>query len=532
MKHNIKVPVGLIAACLKGFAVLLMCGMMYSVNAGSISFDMDTYAETPGNQVNVTIHFDFTDQAMLGGGFNVIYDPSVLEFVSYTRNIGPEVQDAASPIGSLQSPGNYLGAGVGTFDFFTGINTAGDIGTFVFNVLGAGGDGGCGATLCLTPVDTNPMTSLDGQDVTVEVFSNGITASTILNSNGVCGDSSPDLGEECDDGNVSNGDGCDATCTVEAGFNCTAAIAGMPPSIPPTPSMCFFGVCGDSNVDAGEECDDGNQISGDGCSAGCTVELTDTDGDGIPDIDDVCPTDPSNDADDDGVCGGVDNCPTVPNADQADADGDGVGNVCTTDIDDDLDFWNNDLDNCPQVPNTDQADTDGDAMGDACDVCALDPANDGDGDGVCGDIDNCPTQSNADQADTPDGDGMGNICDSDDDNDGIDDMADNCPLDSNPSQLDFDGDNEGDVCDSDVDGDGVNEAVDECPATPVGDVTNQLGCGVAQLCPCDNNWKNHGGYVKCVAHTSEDFLDAGLITELEKDGIVSTAGQSSCGSKK
>ncbi len=47
-----------------------------------------------------------------------------------------------------------------------------------------------------------------------------------LRGGGVCGDSSPDAGEECDDGNLANGDGCSATCLYEVGFDCTDAIAG------------------------------------------------------------------------------------------------------------------------------------------------------------------------------------------------------------------------------------------------------------------------------------------------------------------
>ena len=37
----------------------------------------------------------------------------------------------------------------------------------------------------------------------------------------VCGDSILDLGEMCDDGNSINGDGCSASCQVESGFACT-----------------------------------------------------------------------------------------------------------------------------------------------------------------------------------------------------------------------------------------------------------------------------------------------------------------------
>ena len=85
------------------------------------------------------------------------------------------------------------------------------------------------------------------------------------------------------------------------------------------------------------------------------------------------------------------------------------------------------------------------------------------------------------------------------------------------------------MCDLDLDGDGVVDADDACVPTPQGEVVNATGCSIAQLCPCDNEWKNHGKYVSCVAHTTKDFVDLGLITNGEKDAIVSAAGQSSCG---
>ncbi len=88
------------------------------------------------------------------------------------------------------------------------------------------------------------------------------------------------------------------------------------------------------------------------------------------------------------------------------------------------------------------------------------------------------------------------------------------------------------MCDADVDGDGVVDSEDACLLSPVGAPVNAGGCSISGLCPCDNNWKNHGAYVRCVAHTSGDFLAAGLVTDVEKDTIVSTAGMSSCGAKK
>lgn len=74
---------------------------------------------------------------------------------------------------------------------------------------------------------------------------------------------------------------------------------------------------------------------------------------------------------------------------------------------------------------------------------------DADGDTIIDSIDNCPNQSNPDQLDT-DGDGEGDVCDTDDDNDGVLDNEDNCPLAANPNQEDLDNDGIGDVCDDDL----------------------------------------------------------------------------------
>jgi Thrombospondin type 3 repeat/Lectin C-type domain len=155
---------------------------------------------------------------------------------------------------------------------------------------------------------------------------------------------------------------------------------------------------------------------------------------------------------------------------------------------------------------------------------------DEDGDGITDDEDNCPDTPNPDQADS-DGDGVGNACDDDDDNDGVVDDADNCPLAPNAGQTDSDGDGVGNACDADDDNDGVIDGADSCPDTLDGEVVNANGCAIAQLCPCENPWKNHGAYVSCVAHAAEDFVEAGRITAAEKDAIVAEAAQSACGQK-
>ena len=66
------------------------------------------------------------------------------------------------------------------------------------------------------------------------------------------------LGELCDDGNTVTGDGCSATCTIQTGWTC------------PTPGAACNGICGDLLVVGSEECDAGP--SG-GSSSDCTVSF-------------------------------------------------------------------------------------------------------------------------------------------------------------------------------------------------------------------------------------------------------------------
>ena len=245
---------------------------------------------------------------------------------------------------------------------------------------------------------------------------------------------------------------------------------------------------------------DGDLI-GDACD-------TDTDGDGIDDLD------PNT-----GLP--LDNCPLVPNApanpgdSQDDLDTDGIGDVCDDDIDGDGIFDTNLpagqslADNCPLVPNgpnepgVSQLNTDGqDDGGDACDddddndtIPDLDPNTNLP-------LDNCPLIPNLAQTNTDNdptvqaelatlglpntGDDEGDSCDLDDDDDGINDdnlpaggpspafttpgvgvtSPDNCPLVPNPAQTDTDGDGRGDACDNDRDNDGVPDLTDNCPDVP------------------------------------------------------------------
>jgi len=81
----------------------------------------------------------------------------------------------------------------------------------------------------------------------------------------------------------------------------------------------------------------------------------------------------------------------------------------------------------------------------------------------------------------------------------------------------------------DSDGDGVPDDEDDCSDTAPGEIIDDVGCSVADYCPCDDPWRNHGEYVRCVVHTSRDFERDGWISWRERKDLISDAARSDCG---
>ncbi len=230
----------------------------------------------------------------------------------------------------------------------------------------------------------------------------------------------------------------------------------------------------------------------------------DTDGDGVPDGEEVEDgTNPRNpDTDGDGVPDGQDEFPLDPTRGNPDSDGDGVSD---------------DADNCVALANADQTDTDGDGQGDACDP-------DDDNDGVADASDAFPTDP-TESADN-DGDGTGDNADTDDDNDGLSDSAEAVAG--------------TDPLDPDSDDDGVNDGTDAFPLSNLSATVVIQGCntGVAnKLLPNGATFNdligaarassaNHGAFVSAVTGLADGWKKAGLITGRDQGAITSCAARS------
>lgn len=131
---------------------------------------------------------------------------------------------------------------------------------------------GNGETACVADLGT--ACSSDGDCVLGAVCDT--LGSHTCEVTGVCGNSHLDAGEACDDGNANADDGCDVLCRTELGGGCNADNECVPDAVCDTlgSGTCELALsCGNGQLDAGESCDDGDVSVGDGCDSFCLTEL-------------------------------------------------------------------------------------------------------------------------------------------------------------------------------------------------------------------------------------------------------------------
>ncbi len=133
------------------------------------------------------------------------------------------------------------------------------------NLGSRGGISECGNALAEFSEDCDDGNIVSGDGCSVSCLNEGAGGAWALGeTSGICGNGSREwlpasnnpnkgIGEECDDGNSVSGDGCSDKCLWEG-----ATLGGA--------------ICSSGEIGNGEECDDGNTVSGDGCSANCLNE--------------------------------------------------------------------------------------------------------------------------------------------------------------------------------------------------------------------------------------------------------------------
>ncbi len=332
-------------------------------------------------------------------------------------------------------------------------------------------------------------------------------------SGAVCGNGIVEAGEDCDDGNNLNGDGCSGSCMDESTSE-----------------------CGNGTVETGEECDDGNTTNGDGCSATCQDESTPECGNGTVETGEDC--DDGNTTNGDGCsatcqdestpeCGNG----TVETGEDCDdgntTDGDGCSATCqdestpecgngTVETGEDCDDGNSDnTDACPDG-------TGGTCLDATCGDGFVHTGTEGCDDGNLTDGDGCSATCELENC------GNGTVETGEDCDDGNDDNTDACPDGTGGTCLDavcgdgfiWDGHEE---CDDGnlTDGDGCSTT---CISEICGDGTLQGG----EACDDGNLTDGDGCESDCTVTICGDPADCGDVNSFICDVNTQTCQATQC----
>ncbi|MFH2005549.1 MAG: DUF4215 domain-containing protein [bacterium] len=299
-----------------------------------------------------------------------------------------------------------------------------------------------------------------------------------------CGNGVLEGDEECDDGNNLNGDGCTGFCLLEGGP-----------------------VCGNGIIEGTEACDDGNSTPGDGCAADCTLEVAPGCGNGVVEVNEEC---------DDGNLTACDGCSATcdteacgngltecdEECDDGNAvNGDGCSSLCVTEV---VLCGNGTVDAGEECDDGNTTDGDGCAAD-----CTLEVAP-GCGNGVLEAGEDC------DDGDTVDCDGCSATCAFEVCGNNITECAEECD-DGNTTN--------GDGCAADctlesVCGDGTQEGLEECDD---GNLTDCDGCSAScTIEVCGNGTRECAEQCDDGNTTDGDGCQGNCMNPVCGDGIVDT----------
>ncbi|MFH1642945.1 MAG: DUF4215 domain-containing protein [Nanoarchaeota archaeon] len=142
--------------------------------------------------------------------------------------------------------------------FYEGCQMTNGPGSFIWNIAKIGSSNAGGSWIG----NTNSYKFISGGTYKVALIvsdSTNTAKDEITIEIGLCPDGNINPGEECDDNNNVDGDGC-TNCRLDAGY--AAGTSG--------PAL----LCGNGVIDPSEFCDDGNIVDNDGCSSACRIGLS------------------------------------------------------------------------------------------------------------------------------------------------------------------------------------------------------------------------------------------------------------------
>lgn len=123
------------------FIALMLLGASFTTQAATIWLTPDTQTVGAGDVVTLSIWSNFSDQQTIAGGFDVVYDDTILTNALFVFDdaFQPAITDPAFSRTCDDQPGVCNGIGIGSFSGIGGTGTPDYLmGQITFDVIGEG----------------------------------------------------------------------------------------------------------------------------------------------------------------------------------------------------------------------------------------------------------------------------------------------------------------------------------------------------------------------------------------------------------